>query len=109
MISSEDYDKKLWFEHKGCEGKHFILGNPHTFPGRIWAWCPVKNGSFFVSKSEIGNTSEQAAYWIKGFLSGNEPEPPVDENGDVDFESNTYREWTARAKEFSATGTWPRE
>ena len=87
MTPDNDYDEMLWFEHKGCDGKHYFLGNPHTFPGRMWAWCPVKESSFFVSKIEILKTSDQAEYWIKGFLSSNEPQPPADENGDVNENS----------------------
>lgn len=38
-----------------------------------------------MSKNEIQNCSKEAEYWIKGFLTGNEPEPPV---GDEEAEPN---------------------
>ena len=85
MDNDLKYDSDLWFEHKGCEGKHYLIGNPHTFPVRMWAWCPKKETTFFVSKSQIGEMSLQTKYWIKGFLTGNQPKPPAEENEDVDF------------------------
>ncbi|WP_155985702.1 hypothetical protein [Paenibacillus gorillae] len=79
-----DIDFHMWFtfeEH--CQGKHYIVGNPHTFHGRILAYCSEKDVFFNVSLSEINEMSLQTKYWIKGYLSGNEPSPPVDEEGDV--------------------------
>ena len=99
------YDEKLWFEHKGCEGKHYLLGNPHTVAGRMLAWCLKENRSFFISKPDIGERSEFADYWIKGFLSGNQPEPPLDENGTA-FGSKEYEEWQKKIEEFEKTGRW---
>jgi hypothetical protein len=69
------YDEKLWFFHKNCSGEHFLLGNPHTHPERMYAWCPAKKHCFCVSDSEIEGRSIEAEYWIKGFLSGNESRP----------------------------------
>ena len=106
MENEIDYDVNLWFYHKGCEGKHFLFGNPHTFPGRMWAWCEVKKRSFFVSKSEMGECSEQTTYWVKGFLAGNQPDAPTDENGDVDYKSAEYKNWLRKLEEFEETGFW---
>ena len=105
----KNIDKKIWFEHKGCEGKHFMIGNPHTFSGRMYAWCPKKEKSFFVSKSEIADMSLECKYWIKGFLSGNQPKPPVNSEGDVDFESDEYKQWIIKIDEFEKTGDWQLE
>lgn len=102
-------DERIWFEHDGCEGKHYMLGNPHTFTGRMYAWCPKRQTSFFVSKSEILNASVECEYWIKGFLSGNQPEPPTDEKGDVNFESKEYKNWIDKITEFEKTGDWELE
>ncbi|OCA92605.1 hypothetical protein [Pseudobacillus wudalianchiensis] len=42
-MSNIEFEKELWFELEGhCEGKHYIVGNPHTFNGRISAYCPQK-------------------------------------------------------------------
>jgi hypothetical protein len=101
-----EYDSKLWVELSHCEGKHYILGNPHTFPGRIMMWCPNKEVSFFMSKNEIQKCSKEAEYWIKGFLTGNEPEPPVGDDEMPDFESKEYSEWKDHIKEFHSKGIW---
>ncbi len=99
-------DEKIWFEHKGREGKHFMIGNPYTFKGRMYAWCPIKETSFYVSKSEISRMSTECEYWIKGFLSGNQPNPPTNSEGDVEFDSGNYKLWLKRIKEFEDTGNW---
>ena len=107
MTDIPEIDENLWFLTKThCEGKHFLLGNPHTFCGRFLAWCPNKEISFSVSKVEIEKLSTQSEYWIKGFLSGNEPQPPTDENNDVDFESVEYKNWLKQIEEFKKTGIW---
>jgi hypothetical protein len=106
-IETPTLDEALWFHHQGCSGKHYFLGNPHTFHGRMMAWCPLKTRSFFVSKSEILEASSEAKYWIAGFLAGAEPEPPRNANQDVDFKSPEYRKWEQRVTEFRRTGSWP--
>jgi hypothetical protein len=100
------YDENLWFEHDGCEGKHYLLGNPHTFPGRIWAYCTKKDTTFCVSKNEIGNMSIQSEYWIKGFLIGNQPIPPTDTNDEVNYESKEYKNWVDKVEIFNKNGIW---
>jgi hypothetical protein len=100
------YDEALWFHHQGCSGKHYLLGNPHTFPGRMLAWCPLKTRSFFVSKSEMLEVSSDAAYWVAGFLAGAEPEPPMNEERDVDFASEEYKRWERCVTEFRQSGSW---
>jgi hypothetical protein len=109
MSDIPKYDERLWFtigEH--CAGQHFILGNPHTFPGRMMAWCPRKGTSFFFSKREVETASAEAMAWIDGFLAGNEPAPPVAEDGDVDFASDAYKQWTQEVERFHETGMWSR-
>lgn len=101
-------DKALTFEHKGCEGLHYILGNPHTHPGRILGWCEHKQRSFFFSLSEIIHPTIETTFWIKGYLSGNEPYPP-EINGDVDFKSEEYKHWQDKVKSFNETGYWEYE
>ena len=106
MTNEIQFDENLWFIHKGCEGRHYLIGNPHTFYGRILAWCPKKERSFMVSVSEMEQMSDFTKYWIEGFLKGNEPEPPTDSNEDVDFESDEYKIWTEEIKLFHETGYW---
>ena len=102
MDNKIKYDESLWFEHNECEGKHYLIGNPHTFTGRMNAYCPIKKQTFCISKSEIGKKSIETEYWIKGFLSGNEPSPPEDE----DFESKYYKKWINKIKKLETTGEW---
>jgi hypothetical protein len=104
-MSLPPYNEKLWFLHQGCTGLHFVLGNPHTFPGRMLGWCVIKNRSFFFSKSSIGECSPETAAWVEGFLAGNEPPPPLNDDGDMDFESAHYKEWLAQMETFRNSGT----
>ena len=103
------YDDDLWFTHKGCEGNHYLIGNPHTHPGRMWAWCPKKQGTIFVSKAEMDEISDKAKTWIHGFLMGNQPAPPTGKDGFTDFRSQEYKTWTKAAELFTQTGSWSTE
>ena len=69
-------------------------------------WCVLKNRSFFFSKSDIEESSAAASTWIDGFLTGNEPAPPVNAEGDVDFESIEYKKWLSHVEVFRNTGVW---
>ena len=100
------YDEKLWFELRRCPGKHYLLGNPHTFRGRIMAWCPTKEKSLFVSKQDMIHVSPESQYWIAGFLAGNELAPPVNAESVVDYESAAYKHWQEEIAEFHHTGYW---
>jgi hypothetical protein len=106
-----NYDKELWFIFKkgncgfDCDGKHYIIGNPHTFTGRIAAYCPKKNVFFNMSFEEIDTMPITTEYWIKGYLSGNEPSPPVDEENDVLPASHEdYIHWEESIELFHKTG-----
>ena len=105
--AAPELDRALWFEHLGCRGRHYLIGNPHTVPGRMLAWCPRECCSIFVSRADIGLTSRAARYWIDGFLHGNEPAPPPGPDGPPDFGSPGYRRWQSSAAEFRASGAWP--
>lgn len=48
--------------------------------------------------------SSECKYWIKGFLSGNQPEPPCDNEGDVNFESKEYKGRVNKIDDFEKTG-----
>jgi hypothetical protein len=102
-----ELDRALWFEHLGCRGRHYLIGNPHTVPGRMFAWCPRECCSVFVSRADIGRMSRAARYWIEGFLHGNEPAPPSGPDGPPDFSSRDYRSWRLDAEQFRSTGEWP--
>ena len=101
------YDENLWFEHLGCEGLHYLIGNPHTFYGRISAWCPLRQTTLSVSISEIGEMSESSKYWIQGFLNGNQPKlPGIDTEVDIDFEGPAFKTWVEASRLFLETGYW---
>jgi hypothetical protein len=42
-------------------------------------------------------------------LNGNQPEPPTDLNGDVDFDSAKYKKWMKSIELFTRTGYWTDE
>ena len=108
MLEANKIDKKLWFKLKGhnCSGEHYILGNPHTFPGRIMGYCTEKNKSFFFSLNEVSELSNESAYWIKGFLTGSEPDPPTGDDGHVHFDGSEYNHWLQSTYIFRTTGYW---
>lgn len=49
---------------------------------------------------------EISAYWLKGFLAGNEPPPPVDEDGQSEFSGPAYEQWQEKIKQFHESGVW---
>ncbi|BBH17736.1 hypothetical protein Back2_20230 [Nocardioides baekrokdamisoli] len=96
----EGIDPSLWIRTAGCGWADYLFGNPHTFPGRMHAYCPHQRRNFAVSMSEVLDASTEARYWIVGYLHGNEPERP--EGGDED------RRWLSDREAFHAGGDWPR-
>ena len=110
MPPPPDLDRALWFEPGCCtEGRHYLLYNPHTFPGRMGAYCEAQDRSFSVSLSEIERASDQARIWIRGFLSGNEPPPPLDPEGYTidDLDDPRWEAWRQAIEAFRQTGNWP--
>lgn len=105
-MSKVEYDENLWFKVGHCAGIHYFIGNPHTFYGRMWAWCPDKQRTFFVSKNEVLECSVESKYWIIGFLNGNEPNPPVDNDYQTVFGTKEYKEWQQAINLFHETGFW---
>ncbi len=107
-MSESEFDPELWFTMGACcDGRHYLLYNPHTFPGRMGAWCPLKQVSFCVSKSEIHECSQAARYWIKGFLSGNEPDAPMNKKRDyLPDDHPRTQAWRAAIRQFPETGIW---
>ena len=105
-MAKPNYDEKLWFKHLGCTGKHYVLGNPHTVPGRVWAWCPKEKCCIFVSLNDMGEMSQAAKYWMQGYLNGNEPKAPEGEYGVPDFDSKEYKRWLRKTANFRRTGKW---
>lgn len=100
-------DEHLWFTHKHCqydsESKHFVIGNCHTFPGRMHAWCPVGKRLFCVSRQEMSEYSYELEWWMRGFLHGNEPEP-TDREKDESWHDPRYLKCV---EAFHRDGVWP--
>lgn len=101
--ASFEVDERLRFEAY-CGGRDFIVGNPHTFPGRMAAWCPHDRAGYCVSLGEIATMSDESRYFIAGFLAGNEPEPPTDDEGESDEADQVA--WQSARRRFRRTGCW---
>jgi hypothetical protein len=97
-ILPEDIDARLWIQTSGCAGRDFIWGNPHTFPGRMEAYCPHQRRDFSVSKREVTDASPEARLWMDGFLRGHEPDAPEDED--------LLPVWLNSIKIFHLMGVW---
>ena len=106
----EGLDKDLWIRTSGCDGRDYLVGNCHTFRGRMGAYCPDRDVGYSVSISEIEDMSPEAARWVAGFLSGNEPSPE-DMFGpgihDAHDSDPRWERWRAALADFRATGEWP--
>ena len=103
-----DVDPRLWFEMHGCEGRHYLVdGNLHTFHGRMYFYCPPQNLYTRISKSEIGQCSDETRYFILGYLSGNEPPPPRGGDNDLlDDRDPAFALWRKATEVFRDTGYW---
>jgi len=98
-------DPLLWFEAP-CGGRDLLTGNGGTYPGRMAAWCPAKKVSYNVSLAEMGQMSQQARYYVAGFLAGNQPGPPPPPDPDADIDPGDLTAWKAAAGRFRRTGLW---
>ena len=103
---SHQVDESLWFE-ASCGGRDFLVGNGHTFTGRMAAWCPHTEVGYNVSLAEMGEMSTETRYYVAGFLAGSEPGCPVHPD-DVDprLEEADLAAWEAALSRFRRTGHW---
>lgn len=104
-----EFDPRPLFMETGCEGRHFVHAcpTPHTFPGRIRAWCPVKRVVYNFSKAQMLDAPHETMLWLDGYLAGNEPEPPRHEEGFAEYTSPAALAWADKAKAFRSKGFWP--
>ena len=110
MSEPAGLDRALWFEPGCCAGGgHFLHNNPHTFQGRMEAYCEAHDRTFAVCRSEIERCSHEAEYWIRGFLFGTEPPPPLDPDGYEidDLDDWRWRRWRDAIEVFRRVGAWP--
>ena len=103
-------DERLWIRTSNCDDRDYLVGNSHTFPGRMYGYCPTQDIGFSVSLSEIDEMSSASASWVAGFLAGNEPRPEDMFGPGVhdayDSEPRLER-WRRALDEFRASGEWP--
>lgn len=96
-----------------CDGRRDYLYDSgwHTFPGRMAVWCPhdPAHASYRISIDELPDDLPDATrWWVRGFLAGNVPEPPV-ELVDPAADKEKLARWFEVAKRFSEVGKWPSE
>jgi hypothetical protein len=105
-----DVDPKLWVEVDGVDGRCYLSYNCHTFPGRMGAWSETLSRDLCVSKSQVTAASEEAKYWMDGFLTGTQPRA-VDMFGlaihDAEDSDPRWERWRAAIADFRRTGVWP--
>jgi len=107
-------DAALWFSCDLVPGSHdYLIGNAHTFRGRLLAYCERKQGSphYYVSASVVlRECSDAARWWVKGFLAGSEPDPPRGEDGDyLPSEHPRMVAWRRMAADWAESGIWPED
>lgn len=100
-----EIDERLWFE-ASCGGRDFLVGNGHTFVGRMAAWCPHERVGYNVSLGEMGEMPDATRYWVAGYLSGSEPDYPYVENEDGELDEADMAAWEAALRRFRRTGEW---
>lgn len=106
----EGLDQQLWIRRTGSDCRDYLVGNCHTFRGRMGAYCPKGDFGYSVSLHEIEEMSPESARWVAGFLAGNEPGPD-DMFGpgihDTPEEDPHWQRWRDALSEFRTTGAWP--
>lgn len=101
-------DPELWIlTYKHPSHREYLVGNSHTFPGRMSAYCPEENRGFSVSKFEIERCSAYSRRWIDGFLHGNTPPAPDDDDVTPREWESRFARWRELAATFHETGQWP--
>jgi hypothetical protein len=94
-----EWDERLWFE-ASCGNRDFLgMDNPHTFLGRMSAWCPDRNVWYRVSLAGMGEMSDEARYFVKGYLAGSEP-------GFDAVDGPDFVAWETAVRRFRGTGEW---
>jgi hypothetical protein len=65
------FDRALWVESGGERG--YIVGNARTHRGLFHVCFPDRRYLSTVSAYQLTATSTEARYWLRGFLTGQEP------------------------------------
>lgn len=101
-----DVDPRLWFTTDSCPSRHYLMDGNSTILGRMYFYCPLDNVATRVSKSQIRDSSDESKYFIRGFLAGSEPGPPVDDEGIMVPDESAVAAWRKATMIWRATGTW---
>src|SRR3974390_397270 len=89
-----DVNVELWFIARSCgERDYLAVGNPHTFPGRMTAFCPHKGHYYNVSVADVADGPQATRWWARGFVVGSEPGSPLTGEGEDDPDSPEYEAW----------------
>jgi len=107
----DKFDKDLWYEeqcqHDEVWHKHYIVGNAHTFPGRVHVYCTAQKEYTVESLCGMDRISPKAKIWMQGFLHGNQPSWPADEEGDqLDWEHPETVDFVQRLKRYYKHGVF---
>ena|ERR1019366_3483293 len=106
-------DPTLWIGcRRGGDWDYLVEDNPHTFPGRMSAFCPhvTENPHYNVSIGEVTECSPESKIWMRGFVAGSEPDIPLDSEGyELDEDDPKALAWAEARPEYIKTGYWPPE
>jgi hypothetical protein len=104
-------DPHLWFVGSCGKRDYLVETNPHTFPGRMSAFCPhcpPEQASYNVSLKDLGECSAEAQIWSRGFVAGNEPHVPLDRRGsELEDDTPEHAAWEQARAAYLKSGEWP--
>lgn len=107
----EELDPELWFacaDHPG--ERDLVVGNAHTFLGRILAVCPQDDGRHYYASANavLEDCAPATRFWVQGFLAGSEPPPPRGADGGwMPDDSAEMASWRRRIRLWRTRATWP--
>jgi hypothetical protein len=102
-----EIDRRLRVRLAHCDAPHYLVGNSHTFRGRMSAWCVALGQEISISKSDVIDAPAEAQIWIDGFLRGNEAPPPILADSVPDeVVERMEADWDERRVRFRETGVW---
>ena len=109
MDEAPAYDERLWITRAGVDGRGYLLGNPHTYRGRMAVWFPAIDDQLYVSKCEVVDASPEAGAWIAGYLSGSEMDAHElfgPEMANAEDDDERWERWRGLLREYRETGDW---
>jgi hypothetical protein len=97
---------ELWvIAHNGERG--ILEGNPHTHPGRFSVRWESTGLTHPTSLSDLADMSAEASVWLRGFMSGNEPDvyDVLGLDDGVEPTDGQYEVWRRQLADFRQTGS----